>query len=140
MKRSQKKLIKFVLSIIFLFVSVLAYFFAEPIQNDGFETKISDYKEADYVRENCNGKIEYLLSDKTRVDCLTDEYAIEFDWAKKWAEGIGQSLYYSKMTGKKPAVALIIKSPEEQKYADRIHKADTSIKVILIKSKDYREE
>ena len=37
-----------------------------------------------------NGRIEYRLEDTTRVDCLTDDYAIEVDWAKKWAEeGIG---------------------------------------------------
>ena len=59
----------------------------------------------------CNqlkGIMEYKLYDKTRVDCLTDQYAIEVDWAKKWAESIGQSLYYAKITHKKPAVVLII--------------------------------
>jgi hypothetical protein len=58
--------------------------------------------------DELKGQIEYVLFDKTRVDCLTNEYAIEVDWAKKWAESIGQSLYYAKITEKKPAVALIV--------------------------------
>lgn len=44
----------------------------------------------------CNaldGKMEVVLKDKTRIDCLTAEYAIEVDFAKKGAEGIGQALY-----------------------------------------------
>lgn len=91
-----------------------------------------NYKEADYVNAYCNGQIEYRLNDKTRVDCLTDDYAIEFDWAKKWAESIGQSLYYSKMTNKKPAVAIIMKSPKDEKYIKRIIKADKKITIFKI--------
>lgn len=101
--------------------------------------KSSHLTESDYVNMYCDGKIEYILPDRTRVDCLTDEYAIEYDWAKKWAESIGQSLYYSKMTGKKPAVAIIIKNPYEKVYIERIKKADSNIKIFEIKSEDYSE-
>ena len=80
------------------------------------------------------GKIEYRLPDKTRVDCLTDEYAIEFDWAKKWAESVGQSLYYAKMTGKKPAVAIIMKSIEDERFIKRIETIDKNIKIFKIKA------
>ena len=54
------------------------------------------------------GEMEVVLSDRTRVDCLTEEYAIEVDFAKKWAESVGQALYYAKITGKKPAIGLIV--------------------------------
>jgi hypothetical protein len=97
--------------------------------------------EADYVDEHCprwGGQIEYALEDRTRVDCLTDTYAIEFDWCKKWAEAIGQSLYYSKMTGKAPAVVLIC-SPNEKRFVDRFKLAapkhengDLKIKLIEV--------
>ena len=93
--------------------------------------------ESDYVNATCQGTIEYILEDRTRVDCLTDEYAIEYDWAKKWAESIGQSLYYAKMTGKKPAVAIIVKSKNDEKYIKRIETVDKNIKIIIIKAKDY---
>ena len=101
--------------------------------------KSSHLKEGDYVKMYCKGIIEYQLSDRTRVDCLTDEYAIEYDWAKKWAESIGQAMYYSNMTGKKPAVAIIIKNPYERVYIERIEKANPDIKIFEIKSEDYTE-
>lgn len=71
----------------------------------------------------CNandGIMEYKLKDETRVDCLTNNYAVEFDFAKKWAEAIGQSLYYGKMTGKQPTIVLIIEKPNDLKYYYRI--------------------
>lgn len=52
--------------------------------------------------------MEYKLEDNTRVDCLTPDYAVEFDFASKWAESIGQSLYYAQKTKRKPAVVLIM--------------------------------
>jgi uncharacterized Fe-S cluster-containing radical SAM superfamily enzyme len=51
---------------------------------------------------------------------LSDEYAIEVDFAKKWAEGVGQSLYYAHMTGKKPAVGFIIDTKKEKRYLKRL--------------------
>jgi len=71
-----------------------------------------------YQTQMCNrlkGEMEVVLHDKTRVDCLTEEYAIEVDWAKKWAEGVGQSIYYAEMTNKKPAVALIMADTDADK-------------------------
>lgn len=83
------------------------------------------YKESVYQKEWCDkycGVMEYELPDKTRVDCVTKNYAVEFDFAPKWAEAIGQSLYYGIMTGKKPAVVLIIEKPSDWKYYHRIKK------------------
>lgn len=60
------------------------------------------------------GVLEYKLNDGSRIDCLTKTYAIEVDFASKWAESIGQSLYYSLMSDKKAAVLLIM----ERKYKD----------------------
>ncbi len=70
------------------------------------------HKEKYYQAQLCNsldGVMEQSLLDRTRVDCLTDEYAIEVDFAKKWAESVGQSLYYAAMTEKKPAVGFIMR-------------------------------
>ena len=69
-----------------------------------------------------NGQTEARLNDKTRVDCLTEDYAIEFDFAKKWAESIGQALYYAIATGLKPGIVLILENPQkEQKYLARVN-------------------
>jgi hypothetical protein len=81
------------------------------------------------------GITEYVLSDGTRVDCLTSTEAIEFDFANKWAECIGQSLYYGIKTNRKATCALIIEKETDYKYLKRIKTvADKhGIDIILIK-------
>lgn len=54
------------------------------------------------------GQTEVRQSDRTRVDCLTATHAIEFDFANKWAESIGQALGYAMMTSKRAGVVLIV--------------------------------
>ncbi len=93
-------------------------------------------KERYYQVIMCNklkGKVEYRLPDKTRVDCLTNDYAIEVDWAKKWAEGIGQALYYAHVTKREPAVALIV-GEKDERYLKRLNAVakEFDIKVIIL--------
>ena len=84
------------------------------------------YKEADYQNVWCsahNGITEYKNKDFTRVDCLTYTHAVEFDFAKKWAESIGQALHYSLITGKRGMVVLILENPKlEMVYYYRVKK------------------
>jgi len=87
-------------------------------------------KEVEYQTPWCieNGGVsEYVLPDKTRVDCLTDNYAVEFDFANKWAEAVGQALHYSLMTGKKPAVVLIFENRDDIKHWKKIQKISESL-------------
>lgn len=72
-----------------------------------------------YQVKYCQGALEYRLADKTRVDCLTEDYAIEFDFAAKWAEAVGQSLYYALKTCRKPMIALIVESDKDWRYINR---------------------
>lgn len=132
-KRFTKKLVNYLFTFV---VGIISSFYITsycPETSDNAILSYDNMKEKDYVNQNCTGQIEYVLPDKTRIDCLTNEYAIEFDYAKKWAESIGQSLYYSKMTGKKPAVAIILKSPEDRKYLKRIEAVSKDIKIFEIK-------
>ncbi|QYY35414.1 hypothetical protein [Ruficoccus sp. ZRK36] len=64
--------------------------------------------------------MEISLPNGTRCDILTDEYAIEVDFADKWAEAIGQSLNYAAQTGRRAAIILIIEKPSHQKYLHRL--------------------
>lgn len=65
--------------------------------------------------------MEYENSDFTRIDCLTKTHAVEFDFANKWHESVGQALHYGIMTGKKPMVVLILDEPEKQMvYYNRV--------------------
>jgi len=82
------------------------------------------HKEKEYQASWCarvGGVTEYRLEDGTRVDCLTDTHAIEFDFAPKWAESIGQALYYSQMTGKRPGVVLIMENEGDARYLHRLN-------------------
>ncbi len=67
-----------------------------------------------------DGRVEVYLKDKTRCDCLTDDYAIEVDFARKWAEAVGQSLHYSKMTGEQAGILLIVEGNKDKKYLSRL--------------------
>ena len=75
------------------------------------------HNEASYQKAWCSanaGIEEYENKDKTRVDCLTATHAVEFDFANKWAESLGQAMHYGYMTGKKPKVVLILDNPKAQ--------------------------
>lgn len=127
--------------VVALILFVLGYLYYDvqnvPLSLYETQTMMAQQKEAYYVEQWCKpefGKREHILLDKTRVDCLTKDYAIEFDFAKKWAESIGQALYYARMTEKMPAVALILTSPSDMKYVKRVEKVDSGIKIFLIKA------
>lgn len=68
-----------------------------------------------------DGQVEVVLPDLTRCDCLTVDHAIEVDFAEKWAEAIGQSLYYALQTGRRAGIALIIESEKDRKYWIRLN-------------------
>ncbi len=92
--------------------------------------------EREYVSQYCSGKIEFILPDRTRVDCLTDKYAIEFDFASKWAEAVGQSLHYAYRTGRLPAIYLILESKTDIRFVDIVTPLCHvyGIKLVLIKN------
>ncbi len=85
----------------------------------------TDFRESYYVKKYCEkfaGDVEYVLQDMTRVDCMTEDETIEFDFARKWAEAIGQSLHYALMSGRKPAIALIMRSQKDYRYLARMER------------------
>ncbi|WP_027177485.1 hypothetical protein [Maridesulfovibrio bastinii] len=79
--------------------------------------------EHDYQKLWCyehSGVMEYRLPDSTRVDCLTSTHAVEMDFGRKWAEAIGQSLYYSLRTGKRAGIVLILDGKKELRFLKRL--------------------
>lgn len=64
--------------------------------------------------QKVNGQWEVPLDDMTRIDCLFDDpysngkIAAEFDFTDKWAEAVGQSLFYAAKTNNRPGVILIV--------------------------------
>jgi hypothetical protein len=67
-----------------------------------------------------HGQTEYVLPDRTRCDCLTATHAVEVDFGRKWAEGIGQALYYSAKTNKRAGLVLILETEGDQRGLTRL--------------------
>jgi hypothetical protein len=70
--------------------------------------------EAEYVAANCTGEIEVRLPDRTRIDCLLEDEAQEYDFGKKWAEAIGQALWYAMNSGRRAGIVLIIEDNSDR--------------------------
>ena len=91
--------------------------------------------ESEYTREWCSahsGEQEYTLADMTRVDCLTKEYAVEVDRPERWAESIGQSLFYAASTGRRPGIVMIMGADGDRymrrlRMAIRAHELDITV-------------
>ena len=98
-----------IISILFLFYSF----------NAQAEVKNERYYQEIYC-DLVNGATEFVLDDKSRVDCLTDDEAIEVDWASKWAECVGQALYYGAETNRKSKCLLIGNKEDYDKYSSKI--------------------
>lgn len=85
------------------------------------------HPEAEYQKAWCakkGGITEYKLNDKTRVDCLLPDMAVEFDFANKWAECIGQAIYYGRQTNRQAACVLIMENGgKDLKYLKRLRRA-----------------
>ena len=137
-KKYQNKVITFIFSLLLIaggFLYLGLNYVPKSLYNT--QTMKSGQTEAYYVQQWCTpsfGKKEFRLWDMTRVDCLTKDYAIEFDFAKKWAESVGQSLYYSEMTHKKPAVVLILTNWTDMRYVKRVERVNKDIQIFLVKA------
>lgn len=84
-----------------------------------------------------DGIAEVRMADGTWADCLTDDFAVETDFSRKWAESIGQALLYAALTGKPPAVLLIVK-PGDAYLVARWHNAadGLGIRLFIIEYED----
>lgn len=82
--------------------------------------------EIDYQKAWCPNKPGTTIRDIQTskvigyVDCLTDTHAYEFDYAKKYHEAIGQSLWYAMNTGRIPGIVLIVEKDSDMKYVKRL--------------------
>lgn len=87
---------------------------------------------------NCQSEVE--LPDKSRIDILCNTYAIEVDFAPKWAESIGQSLFYAKKSNKLPGILLIKSRSQDSVYISRLYSIsrDLNIKVWIINAHNLR--
>ncbi len=97
-----------------IFINLLTLLYSTPAY-----AKSRKHKEMWYQVQWCKkyeGKTEVTMTDRTRADCVTNSHAIEFDFANKWKESIGQALNYAFLTGKKAGIVLIVESAKDQQY------------------------
>jgi len=72
------------------------------------------------IAEKYEAQVEVKLWDNTRVDLLSATHAYEVDWAYKYAEGVGQALYYGCITERRPGLILLVKDlMQEQRFIYR---------------------
>ena len=79
--------------------------------------------ERDYQLEWCaehGGRTEITLSDRTRVDCLFSNYAVEMDFADKWAEAPFQAMHYARLTGLNPGIVIICRKKGDVRKLKRL--------------------
>ena len=70
--------------------------------------------------EQVGGQMEVTAPDGTRCDILTEDLAIEVDFADKLFEAVGQSLNYGFQFNRKPVILLIMESKEDERYYIRL--------------------
>jgi len=66
------------------------------------------------VAKALQGKMEAPV-ENGRVDVLTDTYVIEVEFAAKWKQALGQSLWYALQTGKTPGIVLIVEDEKRDR-------------------------
>jgi hypothetical protein len=80
--------------------------------------------EADFQKQwaaENSGKVNVRMPDGTRCDVVTGTHAIEVEFAPKWSEAIGQSLFYALQTNKRAGIVLILRTPEDRRYLLRLN-------------------
>ena len=96
---------KKIFTLLFLFISMTAF---SQKQREEYYQKLA--------AEHLHGRTEVVLDDRTRADIVTDTFAIEVDFAHKWAESIGQSLHYAHRLHKKAGVVLIADGKKDDRF------------------------
>ncbi len=84
-------------------------------------------KERDYIKEinsYLNGQTEVSVVNG-RIDILTNNYAIEVEFADKWKNSIGQALWYGLQKNCKSGIVLVLRENSEWKYVNMLNSALT---------------
>lgn len=98
------------------------------------------HPEKQYQTETCKGISEYTNSDDTRTDCFFDGYSIEYDFANKWYECLGQTMHYARLNNNKMECLLIVEKDTDYKYIEAAKNAivfyELKIKLIVLDASD----
>jgi len=101
-----------------LYVCIVVFLVASPAAAKRQHSE--KWYQQSWCEEN-GGRAEVVMPDGTRCDCVTATHAVEFDFAGKWSEAIGQSLNYAMQTNLKPGIVMIVERPEERRHWIRLN-------------------
>ena len=104
------------------FLILLMLFFVT--QSYGSESKISDY-----WCTSVNGVSQFTTKDRTYVDCLTNEFAVEAEYDYNWKEAIGQSLHYAETTNRQAAILFIKRKETKKDYLSELNRVITKFEL-----------
>jgi len=88
------------------FISITGY---------GQKHRYSEKQFADYIQSIMGGDREVSVPNG-RADLVTETHAIEVEFAEKWKNSLGQSLWYAFQTNKKAGIIIIMESNDDNKY------------------------
>lgn len=72
--------------------------------------------------KNNKGEENVIIGNYAICDCVTNEYAVEVEFANNWMDTIGKSLHFAQETGKKPGVVLILENIQDRRFKERMLK------------------
>lgn len=118
------------LRIIFLLIFMGTVFFLVKTKTTWLDSDLSKKPkkkhEAYYIAKLAKelGGKEEVKVDGGRADIVTDNFAIEVEWASKWKSAIGQALWYGLETNRDAKIILLIKDiDKEYKYYTMLNSA-----------------
>ena len=76
-----------------------------------------------------NGTSQYTTKDRTYVDCLTNDFAVEAEYDYNWKEAIGQSLHYAETTNKQAAILFIKRKETKKDYLNELNRVITKFQL-----------
>lgn len=114
---------KKIFTLLLLFVSLTA--FSQKQHEKYYQNIAAERMHAEHART------EVVLEDKCRADIVTDTFAIEVEFAHKWAESIGQSEYYALELHKKAGIVLITDGMKDDRYVQRLMKVASKLNITV---------
>ena len=75
------------------------------------------------------GISQFTTKDRTSVDCLTNNFAVEVEYDYNWKEAIGQSLHYAETTNKQAAILFIKRKETKKDYLNELNRVSTKFQL-----------
>lgn len=76
---------------------------------------LSEPEQSALIAKDRGWKAEVALADGSRADLISEQYAVEVEWAPKWKEAPAQATLYALLADKKPLVILLTKGDSAEK-------------------------